>query len=78
MQIQLGPTEFLKEVSGTYRSKVVSSLKFVTNLKTYGPYGTTLDGTPFKATAPANSSIVGFFAVTGRYMDKIGVYVLGP
>ncbi|BAF29458.2 Os12g0228700 [Oryza sativa Japonica Group] len=48
--IELSSSEFLKEVSGTfgtyYGSNVITFIKFVTNVKTYGPFGKQ-NGTPF-------------------------------
>jgi hypothetical protein len=75
MQINLAPTEVVTEVSGTYVNTVVSSLTFVTNLNTYGPYGTVY-GTLFKAPVPKDNVVVGFFCVSGKYLDKIGVYTI--
>lgn len=69
----------MKGISGTvglYRSckKVVASLTFVTNVKTYGPFGLG-DGTPFTVPVEGNHSVVGFFARSKTYLDAIGVYV---
>lgn len=81
LQVELGPREILKAVSGTYVSlyngqTVIESLKFVTNEGTYGPYGRTT-GTPFNADVPKDQSIVGFF---GRADDTqliaFGVYTV--
>ncbi|KAL6596660.1 hypothetical protein ACP70R_047303 [Stipagrostis hirtigluma subsp. patula] len=77
-QINFGPTEFVKEVSGTvghaFSWTVVTSLKFVTNVRTYGPYGTE-NGTPFSLPEKKNGSIVGFFGSSGGLLDQIGVFV---
>lgn len=81
--IQLGDTEVVTEVSGTYGdidgSTVVTSIKFVTNLnKTYGPWGAYGDGTDASFAVPVEpgSGVVGFFARTaGVYLDAIGAYV---
>lgn len=76
--IQLGPSEFVKGISGTvglYRScKVIASLTFVTNVRTCGPYGLG-DGTPFTVPVEDNHSVVGFFVRSKTYLDAIGVYV---
>nr|XP_025877485.1 mannose/glucose-specific lectin-like [Oryza sativa Japonica Group] len=78
--IQLGPSEFLLEVSGTIgrfansRSNVITSLTLVTNEDRYGHFGTER-GDPFCTTLQTNCSIVGFFARASRYMHAIGVYV---
>ncbi|KAE8769856.1 32 kDa protein [Hordeum vulgare] len=76
----LGASEFVKEVSGTFgiydkdRHNIITSLKFITNVKTYGPFGEA-KGTPFTIPVQKNSSIVGFFGRSGIYLDALGVYV---
>ncbi|KAK1661010.1 hypothetical protein QYE76_049169 [Lolium multiflorum] len=52
----------------------VSSLTFVTNLHTFGPYGEE-DGTPFELPAAAGGRIVGFHGRSDSYLDAIGTYV---
>ncbi|TKW25027.1 hypothetical protein SEVIR_3G089500v4 [Setaria viridis] len=80
-RINLGPSEFVKEVSGTigaYRhyNNIIRTLAIVTNVRTYGPFGNQLNGTaPFSIPVQNNSSIVGFFARGQLYLDAIGVYV---
>lgn len=78
LQIQLAPSEYVKEVSGTfgdyYGVNVITSLTFVTSLKTHGPFGQE-DGTPFTVPVQKNSGIVGFHARGGKFLDAIGVYV---
>lgn len=88
-EIVLGPGEIVTAMSGTVikhdtpmgtKVDVVQTLEFVTNKKTYGPYGN-LDynkelGTPFSAVAPDGKAIVGFFGRTDdRYLNAIGVYI---
>ncbi|XP_037482907.1 mannose/glucose-specific lectin-like [Triticum dicoccoides] len=78
--IVLGASEFVKEVSGTHgifdkdQHHIITSLKFITNVKAYGPFGEA-KGTPFTIPAEKNSSIVGFFGRSGIYLDALGVYV---
>lgn len=76
--IEFGSSELLKEVSGTYGLyegwKVIRSIKFVTNKKQYGPFGRQ-EGTPFSVPVQNNSSIVGFFGRSGKYLDAVGTYV---
>jgi hypothetical protein len=76
--IQLAPSEFVTGISGTvglYRScNVIASLTFVTNVKTYGPFGLG-DGTPFTVPVEDNHGVVGFFGRSSRYLDAIGAYV---
>ncbi|RLN00131.1 uncharacterized protein C2845_PM06G11190 [Panicum miliaceum] len=65
--IELAPSEFVKEVSGTIGSysqfnNIIRTLAIVTNVRTYGPFGNPRNGTaPFSIPAQNNSSIVGFF-----------------
>jgi hypothetical protein len=54
---------------------VVISLKIVTNLKTFGPFGNSATGVPFSLPVQPGSAIVGFFARGGAFVDAIGVYV---
>ncbi|KAL6841643.1 hypothetical protein ACP4OV_028582 [Aristida adscensionis] len=80
-RITLGPSEFLLEISGTVGSfgslcNAITSLKFVTNKHTHGPFGVP-KGTAFCSRVKKNDSIVGFFGRYGKYLDAIGVY-LGP
>ncbi|KAJ1264538.1 hypothetical protein BS78_08G008800 [Paspalum vaginatum] len=84
--ISLGPSEFLKEVSvayGNYSNNnfiTVISLTFVTNTRTYGPYGNPhhnsmlTNSSTFKA--KNGSSIVGFYGKSDSYLYAIGVYML--
>ncbi|XP_034606764.1 disease resistance protein Pik-2 isoform X3 [Setaria viridis] len=77
--INLGPSEFVKEVSGTYGRfshlpNVITSFTLVTNLCSYGPFGQP-SGTPFHTRVDRTGSIVGFFGRSGKYLDAIGVYV---
>ncbi|KAI9071821.1 hypothetical protein K1719_046215 [Acacia pycnantha] len=72
-----GPSEHLKSISGTYgeykRHQVITSLSFITNLDTYGPFGTA-SGTSF--TIPIQGSLViGFYGRAGYYLDSIGIIV---
>ncbi|XP_022008904.1 mannose/glucose-specific lectin isoform X1 [Helianthus annuus] len=59
---------------GTYAGlTVVSSISFMTNKKTHGPFGD-VRGTPF--TVPWNAgSFAGFYGLAGYYIDSIGVYL---
>lgn len=75
----LKPYEFLVEVSrtkGEYLGlqNIIRSLTFVTNVKSYGPYGIGKGHRPFKLEAPSEYCIVGFFARAADYLDAIGVY----
>ncbi|KAJ1276311.1 hypothetical protein BS78_05G204700 [Paspalum vaginatum] len=77
--VKLDPSEFLTGVSGSIGPfqklpKVVTSLTFVTNAHSYGPYGEGR-GTPFHFPIQSNGCIVGFFGRYGRYLDAIGVYM---
>ncbi|KAL6890152.1 hypothetical protein ACP4OV_008915 [Aristida adscensionis] len=77
--ICLGASEYIIEVSGTVGpffliQDAITSLKFVTNRRSYGPFGVPL-GTPFCSQVKKNHSIVGFFGRSGAYLHAIGVYV---
>ncbi|KAL6851941.1 hypothetical protein ACP4OV_020126 [Aristida adscensionis] len=78
--IQLAPSEFVKEVSGTFGVyngvNAINSIKFVTNMKTYGPFGLQQGTTPFSVPVQNNCGVVGFFARSNKYLEAIGVYVL--
>lgn len=52
---------------------LVRSLKFETNLGTFGPYGEEV-GMPFDLPAH-NGQIIGFHGHSGLYLDSLGVYV---
>uniref|UniRef100_R7WFG1 Dirigent protein n=1 Tax=Aegilops tauschii TaxID=37682 RepID=R7WFG1_AEGTA len=64
------------EVSGTTGAfggdTVVTSLSFVTNVKTYGPFGTPI-GTAFSVPL-TDTNVVGFFVRAGRFLNALGVY----
>ncbi|CAN6372901.1 unnamed protein product [Urochloa humidicola] len=75
---QLGPSEFLKGVSGSIRQlenkmTVITSLTFVTNARSYGPFGKGR-GTPFHTQMQNNRMIVGFFGRSSQYLNALGVY----
>jgi len=78
LQFRLGPSEFLIGVSGsigTFNSQlnVITSLTFVTNARSYGPFGKGRR-TSFHIPMQGNGCIVGFFGRSGRYLNAIGVY----
>jgi hypothetical protein len=69
----------VKEVSGTFAVyagvvNVINSIKLVTNVKTYGPFGLE-NGTSFSVPVQGNSGVAGFFGRSGKFLDAIGVYV---
>lgn len=77
--ITLDASEYVTEVAGTVgpigdAPHTISSLKFVTNRATYGPFGRGA-GTPFNVPLD-NASVVAMFARAGDYLDAIGFYVL--
>jgi hypothetical protein len=80
MQIELAPSEFVKEIYGTMRygenseNNIISSLKIITNVKTYGPFGIP-DTKTFNVPVQDNNSIVGFFVRAGKHVEALGVYV---
>ncbi|XP_044346361.1 protein GOS9-like [Triticum aestivum] len=74
--ITFAPLEIVKEVSGTSGTfggdTVVTSLTFVTNVRTYGPFGKP-NGTAFSAPL-TDTNVVGFFVHAGRLVNAVGVY----
>uniref|UniRef100_A0A8I6XYD5 Jacalin-type lectin domain-containing protein n=1 Tax=Hordeum vulgare subsp. vulgare TaxID=112509 RepID=A0A8I6XYD5_HORVV len=78
--ILLGPSEYVTNISGTvgmstkHARNVVTSLKFTTNIRVYGPFGRGA-GVPFGRQLKITDRIVGFFARAFRVVDAIGIYV---
>jgi hypothetical protein len=73
----LGANEYFTSVRGHVGKfenlTVVRSLTFVSNHRTFGPYGWE-EGVPF--TLPADGGkVVGFHARSGKYLDAFGTYV---
>ena len=74
----------MEEVSGAYGSRLqftlVISLTFVTNIRSYGPFGNPYHKdwalTHFRFMADEGSSIVGFHGRSGTLLDSIGVYTV--
>ncbi|KAJ1685031.1 hypothetical protein LUZ63_016421 [Rhynchospora breviuscula] len=79
-EINLEIKEYITKVRGHIapwgNTLQVRSLKFETNLNSYGPYGTQ-EGTPFELPA-MGGRIIGFFARAGSMVEAIGVYVKHP
>lgn len=58
---------------GTFNSyTILKSLKLVTNLRTYGPYGAE-EGQYFEYSTQ-DGQIIGFHARSGQFVDAIGIY----
>ncbi|CAO2151881.1 unnamed protein product [Urochloa humidicola] len=71
--INLGPSEFVKEVSGTYGPfsplrNIITSLTLVTNFCSYGPFGQPT-GIPFHTRVDRTGTTVGFLGRSGTYLD---------
>jgi hypothetical protein len=64
----------VKEVTGTVAGNIVTSLNFVTNFQTYGPFGQ-VRGTPFSLPKQKDGKIVGLFVRAGNVIDALGVLV---
>ena len=80
----LGPLEFVTEVHGMYgpyySTFCMADLTFVTNLRTYGPFGDYghSPGGWNSFSVPVNKSkgtIVGFFVRAPHHVSELGVYV---
>lgn len=56
--------------------RCITSVKLVTNLGVYGPFGHAVDSTHHSLPVLNNASIVGMFARAGDFLDAIGFYVL--
>ncbi|XP_031401926.1 jacalin-related lectin 4-like [Punica granatum] len=71
------PNEYLTSISGYtgdfLGTTVVRSLTFQSNKKTHGPFGYS-GGTPFSFTT-STGKLVGFYGLSGRYINSIGAYV---
>ncbi|THU74712.1 hypothetical protein C4D60_Mb04t36280 [Musa balbisiana] len=76
-EFNLDDDESLRSIRGHYGTfagvSVVRSLTFVSNKRTYGPYGRQ-EGVAFTLEAP-DKRIVGFTARSGLYLDALGIYV---
>ncbi|XP_075105270.1 putative disease resistance RPP13-like protein 3 isoform X2 [Nicotiana tabacum] len=73
------PLEYLTGINGTFgyggSHLVIKSLCFITNAKSYGPFGSKDGGTPFSLVMKEGVAIVGFHGCSGLYLDAIGVYL---
>ncbi|PSR96896.1 Jacalin-related lectin like, partial [Actinidia chinensis var. chinensis] len=73
------PEEFLTSVSGHYcpvvhgGTPVIRSLTFMSNRRTFGPYGVE-EGTPFSFSTDG-ALIVGFKGRSGWYLDAVGFHL---
>ncbi|VAI83548.1 unnamed protein product [Triticum turgidum subsp. durum] len=83
VQITLGPSEYITQVDwsvGPFKLKeiehCITSIKFVTNQATYGPFGHAVDSTHYSLPVLNNGSVVGMFGRAGDYLHAIGFYVL--
>ena len=70
------PNEFLISVSGTYGAEygleIVQSITFISNMRSYGPFGLK-KGTHFNL-ASAGDKLAGFHGRCGFYLDSIGAH----
>ncbi|BAF04889.1 Os01g0348800, partial [Oryza sativa Japonica Group] len=76
--IKFGPSERVKEVSGTHGTlqtlaDILTYLKIVTDVTTH-EFGVP-NGTAFSVPLQDDARAVGFFARSGLLVDAIGVYV---
>ncbi|XP_071915390.1 mannose/glucose-specific lectin isoform X1 [Coffea arabica] len=73
------PSEYLTSIKGTFGNfngdVVIYSLSFITNNKTYGPFGSANSGQAFTASPPAGNVVVGFHGMSGWFIDALGIYV---
>uniref|UniRef100_A0ACD6AD73 Uncharacterized protein n=1 Tax=Avena sativa TaxID=4498 RepID=A0ACD6AD73_AVESA len=77
--ITFGPSEFVKGVRGSClpNRNCITDLKIVTNVATYGPFGSSPGNRPFSFTAPADKTVVGFrVRVENTSISSIGFNVI--
>ncbi|KAM7519184.1 hypothetical protein LguiB_018146 [Lonicera macranthoides] len=71
--------KYLKSISGTYGSYkgqlVITSLSFITNLTTHGPFGTTTASCEPFSIPIGNSNVVVFHGRCGYYLDALGINI---
>ncbi|CAL4984556.1 unnamed protein product [Urochloa decumbens] len=78
---KLGPSEYVVEVSGTIgkwgtEHAAIGTIKFVTNMGSYGPYGLGTNTTgSYSARAEDGYNIAGFFGRSGCFVNKLGFYM---
>ena len=82
MQITLKASEYVTGAAwsvGPFTFKnvecCITSIKVVTNLRSYGPFGHGVDSTHHNLPV-LNGSVVGVFARAGDFLDAIGFYIL--
>ncbi|XP_078158831.1 horcolin-like [Carex rostrata] len=78
VEFNLEDSEYITSVKGHYGAStrgiiVLRSLKFETNMRSFGPYGTGGE-LPFELPA-ISGQIIGFHGRSGWYLDALGVYV---
>ncbi|KAK9943551.1 hypothetical protein M0R45_009156 [Rubus argutus] len=82
-KIDVGPEEFIKTVSGYIgaadwtpgKAIVIQSLKFESNIRSYGPYGEE-KGEHFTFTVNEGEKISGFIGRGATFLDAIGFHVI--
>ena len=80
VQVDLDESEYVKEISGTFGPwgdvpRVITSLKFVTNIGNRYDFGQAGSGGSFHVPVD-EGKITGFFGRAGDLIDAIGIYVL--
>lgn len=80
LQVNLAWDEDIIEISGTfgvssgaYAQETISSLSFVTNKRSHGPFGCAR-GTHFSVPWQ-KGSFAGFYGIASYYIDGIGIYL---
>jgi hypothetical protein len=53
-----------------------ANFHIITNVATYGPFGTSRTDRSFPITMPNDKTVVGFFAYTDTHVRSIGVYTI--
>uniref|UniRef100_A0ACD6AD37 Uncharacterized protein n=1 Tax=Avena sativa TaxID=4498 RepID=A0ACD6AD37_AVESA len=77
--IKFGPSEFVKGISGGVyvNTSYLTGLRIVTNVTTYGPFGTNPGIAPFNATVLADKTAVGFFVRLNQANANINISMIG-
>lgn len=79
LQVRLSyPSEFLTGISGWHVSGIIRSLTFITNKRTYGPFGGVAGNiySSFEYKLGEDNKFAGFHGTAGTYyLNSIGVYM---
>ncbi|KAH7842404.1 hypothetical protein Vadar_004945 [Vaccinium darrowii] len=72
------PSEYLVGISGSYTYNYVErvlSISFITNKRTYGPFGSGAGDSDFEYQLGEERTLAGFHGRAEQYLNAIGVYL---